>query len=69
MQEFHEPYERESEHLRQIKMVRAHSKMRGPGSIVPKVVNHRVRLDTSNVKHFVDLSTDPISTRMSCSGP
>ena len=57
LQEFHEPYERVS--LRQIKMARAHAKMRGPGSIVPKIVNHRVRLDTSKVEHFVDFVNRP----------
>ena len=57
LQEFHEPYERVS--LRQIKMARAHAKTRGAGSIVPKVINHRVRLDTSKVEHFVDFINRP----------
>ena len=52
-----EPYERVS--LRQIKMARAHAKTRGPGSIVPKVINHRVRLDTSKVEHFVHFINRP----------
>ena len=57
LQEFHEPYERIS--LRQIKLARAHAKSRGPGSIVLKVINHRVRLDTSKVEHFVDFINRP----------
>ena len=57
LQEFHEPYERVS--LRQIKMARAHAKARGLGSIVPKVINHRVRLGTSKVEQFVDFINRP----------
>ena len=57
LQEFHEPFERIS--LRQIKVARAHAKSRGPGSIVPKVSNHRVRLDTSKVEHFIDFINRP----------
>ena len=57
LQELHEPYERVS--LRQIKMVREHAKMRGPGSIVPKVVSHRVCSDTNKVEHFVDFINRP----------
>ena len=44
LQKFHEPYEKIS--LRQIKRARLHARKRGPGSNVPKVFSHRVRLDT-----------------------
>lgn len=54
---FHEPYERIS--LRQIKQARAHARKLGPGSSVPKVVNHRVRLDTNKVDHFVEFINRP----------
>lgn len=57
LQCFHEPYEKIS--LRQIKQARAHARKCGPGSLVPKVVNHRVRLDTSKVDHFIDFVNRP----------
>ncbi|KAL9958399.1 hypothetical protein ACROYT_G035406 [Oculina patagonica] len=57
LQRFHEPYGKIS--LRQIKRARAHARKCGPGSIVPKVVHHRVRLDTSKVDHFVDFVNRP----------
>ena len=52
LQKFHEPYEKIS--LRQIKRARLHEWKRGPGSNVPKVFSHRVRLDTNKVDHFID---------------
>ena len=39
---------------RQIKRVRLHARKRGPGSNVPKVFIHRVRLGTGKVDHFMD---------------
>lgn len=57
LQAFHEPYEKVS--MRQIKLARSHAKKRGPGSFVPKVVHHRVRLDTQKVDHFVDFINRP----------
>ena len=60
LQKFHEPYEKIS--LRQIKRARLHARKRGPGSNVPKVFSHRVRLDTSKVNHFIEFGTVLIST-------
>ena len=57
LQKFHEPYEKIS--LRQIKRARLHARKRGPGSNVPKVFSHRVRLDTSKVNHFIDFANRP----------
>ena len=57
LQKFHEPYEKIS--LRQIKRARLHARKRGPGSNVPKVFSHRVRLDTNKVDHFIDFVNRP----------
>ena len=57
LQKFHEPYEKIS--LRQIKRARSHARKRGPGSNVPKVFSHRVRLDTNKVDHFIDFVNRP----------
>ena len=57
LQAYHEPYEKIS--IRQIKLARSHAKKNGPGAEVPKIVNHRVRLDTNKVDHFVDFINRP----------
>ena len=57
LQKFPEPYEKIS--LRQIKRARLHARKRGPGSNLPKVFSHRVRLDTSKVNHFIDFVNRP----------
>lgn len=57
LQAFHEPYEKLS--MRQIKLARSHAQKKGPGSAVPKMVHHRVRLDTHKVDHFIDFINRP----------
>ena len=57
LQGYHQTYEKIS--LRQIKQARAHARKRGPGTAVPTVVNHRVRLDTNKVDHFIDFINRP----------
>ena len=57
LQGYHEAYEKIS--LKQIKQARAHARKRGPGTAVPTVVNHRVRLDTNKVDHFIDFVNRP----------
>ena len=57
LQKFHEPYEKIS--LRQTKIARLHARKRGPGSNVPKVFSHRVRLGTGKVDHFMDFVNRP----------
>jgi len=57
LQSFHKPYEKIS--LRQIKQARAHARKLGPGSSVPKLERHRVRLDTNKVDHFIDFVNRP----------
>ena len=57
LQKFPELYEKIS--LRQIKRARLHARKRGPGSNLPKVFSHRVRLDTSKVNHFIDFANRP----------
>ncbi len=56
-QAYHEPYENIS--IRQIKLARSRAKKTGPGAEVPNIVNHRVRLDTNKVDHFVDFINSP----------
>ena len=62
-QKFHEPYEKIS--LRQINRARLHERKRGPGSNVPKVFSHRVRLDTSKSTTLQILQTVLIFTKTS----
>ena len=57
LQGYHEAYEKIS--LRLIKQARGHARKRGPGTAVPTVVNHRVRLDTNKVDHFIDFVNRP----------
>ena len=57
LQSFHEPYEKIS--LRQIKQARAHERKLAPGSSVPKLERHPVRLDTNKVDHFIDFVNRP----------
>ena len=57
LQGYHQAYEKIR--LRQIKQARAHARKRGPGTAVPTVVNHRVRLDTNRVDHFIDFINRP----------
>ena len=57
LQSFHEPYEKIR--LRQIKQARAHARKLGPGSSVPKLERHRVRLDANKVDHFIDFVNRP----------
>ena len=57
LQRFNEPFEKIS--LRQIKQARSHARKRGPGSSVPKLVSHRIRLDTLKVDHFIDFVNRP----------
>ena len=59
LQKFNEPYKKIS--LRQIKRAGLHARKRGPGSNVPKVFSHRVRLDANKVDHFIDFVNHPYS--------
>ena len=51
LQAYHEPYEKIS--IRQIKLARSHAKKTGPRAEIPKIVKHRVHLDTNKVDNFV----------------
>ena len=57
LQKFPELYEKIT--LRQIKRARLPARKRGPGSNLPKVFSHRVRLDTNKVDHFIDFVNRP----------
>lgn len=53
----HEPFERLSD--RQIKKARQHSTDQGPGAIVVKQVQHRVRIDRAKLDHFLEFTFRP----------
>ena len=51
------PFENLSD--RQIKKARAHSSSEGPGIPITKIPQHRIRLDKSQLDHFLELTSHP----------
>jgi len=53
----HHPFETLSD--RQIKKARAHTASHGPGIPVAKIPRHRIRLDNSQLDHFLEFTSRP----------
>jgi hypothetical protein len=53
----HQPFEKLSD--RQIKKARSHANTEGPGVLISKISQHRVRVDMSKLDHFLEFTSRP----------
>ncbi|KAL9961192.1 hypothetical protein ACROYT_G030092 [Oculina patagonica] len=57
LMKLHEPYEKITRY--QVKRARSHAKLHGPGTILEKEMNHRVRLVMAKEDHFLEFANRP----------